>query len=546
MSLGNKKMTNRERLYLFDTTLRDGAQTAGVDFSVEDKRLIASLLDQLGLDYVEGGYPGANPTDTSFFSERPSLQRAKFTAFGMTKRVGRSASNDPGLAPLLDAPVDAICLVAKSWDFHVKVALGVSNEDNLESIADSVNAVAARGREPLIDCEHFFDGYKANPDYAVSCVKTALDAGARWAVLCDTNGGTLPHEVSRIVGELVAQGVPGDWLGIHAHNDTEQAVANSLAAVRAGARQIQGTLNGLGERCGNANMVSLIPTLLLKPEFADRFEIGVSLEGLAGITHVSRTLDEILNRSPNRYAPYVGESAFASKAGIHVSALLKDPRTYEHVPPESVGNKRRISVSDQAGKSNIIARLETAGLHVDPQDARIGRLLEVVKEREFLGYSYDGADASFELLARRLLGQVPEFFMVESFRVLVERRYNAMGDLVTVSEATVKVEVDGEKLISVGEGNGPVNALDQALRKDLGKYSPFIEDLRLADFKVRILTSGTDAVTRVMIESADGKGNRWFTVGVSPNIVDASFEALSDSIIYKLLRDNAPAPVKRR
>lgn len=536
----------RERLYIFDTTLRDGAQTQGVDFSVEDKRLIARLLDELGVDYIEGGYPGANPTDTSFFGERPALAHAKFTAFGMTKRVGRSAANDPGLAAVLAPDADAVCLVAKSWDFHVSVALGVTNEENLESIADSVKAIAAKGREPMIDCEHFFDGYKANPAYALSCVRTALDAGARWAVLCDTNGGTLPDEVSRIVGEVIASGVAGERLGIHAHNDTENAVANSLAAIRAGVRQVQGTLNGLGERCGNANLVSLIPTLLLKREYADRFEIGVSVERLKSLTHVSHTLDEILNRAPNRYAPYVGESAFASKAGIHVSAILKDPKTYEHVPPESVGNQRRIAVSDQAGRSNILATLEEAGIAVDPNDARVQRLLDEVKEKEFLGYSYDSAGASFELLARRLLGQVPEFFVVESFRVLVERRYNAVGDLVTVSEATVKVNVDGEVLISVGEGNGPINALDQALRKDLGKYSPYIEDLRLADFKVRILTSGTEAVTRVMIESADAKGERWFTVGVSPNIVDASFQALVDSITYKLLRDGAPAPVKSK
>lgn len=538
--------SSKERLYLFDTTLRDGAQTTGVDFSVEDKRLIAELLDKLGVDYVEGGYPGANPTDTAFFSEKPALKHARFTAFGMTKRAGRSASNDPGLSAILDSTADAVCLVAKSWDFHVAVALGITNEENLESIAQSVKAIADRGREPMIDCEHFFDGYKANRDYAIACVCTALDAGARWAVLCDTNGGTLPHEVDRIVRELIASGVPGDRLGIHAHNDTENAVANSLAAINAGVRQVQGTLNGLGERCGNANMVSIIPTLLLKPDFADRFEIGVSLESLKSLTHVSRVLEEVLNRAPNRYAPYVGESAFASKAGIHVSAILKDPRTYEHVPPELVGNKRKIAVSDQAGRSNILARLEEAGIEIDPGDKRIGRLLEDVKEREFLGYSYDGAEASFELLARRLLDQVPDFFLVESFRVLVERRYNAQGDLVTVSEATVKVNVDGEMLISVGEGNGPVNALDQALRKDLGKYSPFIEDLRLADFKVRILTSGTEAVTRVMIESVDDKGNRWFTVGVSPNIVDASFQALVDSITYKLLRDGAPAPMARK
>lgn len=532
----------RERLYLFDTTLRDGAQTQGVDFNVEDKRLIAGLLDELGIDYIEGGYPGANPTDTSFFGDRPALKRAKFTAFGMTKRAGRSAANDPGLAAVLEPDTDAVCLVAKSWDFHVAVALGITNEENLESIADSVGAIAAKRREPMIDCEHFFDGYKANPAYALACVKTALDAGARWAVLCDTNGGTLPDEVERIVSEVIASGVPGERLGIHAHNDTENAVANSLAAIRAGVRQVQGTLNGLGERCGNANMVSLIPTLLLKKEYADRFEIGVGRDDLKRLTHVSRTLDEVLNRAPNRYAPYVGEAAFASKAGIHVSAILKDPKTYEHVPPESVGNQRIIAVSAQAGRSNILATLEAAGIEIDPKDARVQRLLDEVKEREFLGYSYDGAGASFELLARRLLGQVPEYFLIESFRVLVERRYNAVGDLVTVSEATVKINVDGEKLISVGEGNGPVNALDQALRKDLGKYSPFIDDLRLADFKVRILTSGTEAVTRVLIESMDGQGNRWFTVGVSPNIVDASFQALLDSITYKLLRDGAPAP----
>jgi len=537
-------MSTRERLYLFDTTLRDGAQTQGVDFSVEDKRLISGLLDELGLDYIEGGYPGANPTDTSFFSERPKFAHAKFTAFGMTKRAGRSASNDPGLVPVLDADTDAVCLVAKSWDFQVRVALGITNEENLESISDSVKAIAGKGREPMIDCEHFFDGYKANPDYALACLRTALDAGARWAVLCDTNGGTMPEEVSRIVGEVITTGISGTKLGIHAHNDTENAVANSLAAVRAGVRQVQGTLNGLGERCGNANMSSLIPTLLLKAEFAERYEIGVSLERLKSLTHVSRTLDEVLNRAPNRYAPYVGESAFASKAGIHVSAILKDPKTYEHVPPETVGNMRKITVSAQAGRSNIFATLEKAGIDVDPKDARVQRLLDEVKEREFLGYAYDGAGASFELLARRLLGQVPEYFSVESFRVLVERRYNATGEFVTVSEATVKVNVDGERLISVGEGNGPVNALDQALRRDLGKYSPFIEDLTLVDFKVRILTSGTEAVTRVLVESMDGQGNRWFTVGVSPNIVDASFQALVDSITHKLLRDGAPAPLK--
>ena len=540
-----ERQMSKERLYLFDTTLRDGAQTQGVDFSVEDKRLIASLLDRLGLDYVEGGYPGANPTDTDFFSTDPGLKKATFTAFGMTKRAGRSADNDPGLAAILDSAASAVCLVGKSWDFHVDVALGITNKENLGCIADSVRTIIARGREAMIDCEHFFDGYKANPDYALACVKAALDNGARWAILCDTNGGTLPHEVEEIVTEITRH-VPGDKLGIHCHNDTENAVANTLAAVRAGVRQVQGTLNGLGERCGNANMVSLIPTFMLKPEFADRFEIGVTAEGLKELTHVSRTLDELLNRAPDRYAPYVGESAFASKAGIHVSAIMKNPATYEHVAPESVGNKRRMLVSDQSGKSNVMAQFEAAGMEVDPSDPRVNRLLDEVKEREYLGYSYDGAEASFELLARRVLGNVPDFFTVNSFRVLVERLYNALGELVTMSEATVKVDVDGEKYISVGEGNGPINALDQALRKDLGKYQSFIDDIRLVDFKVRILTGGTEAVTRVLIESADAKGNRWFTVGVSANIVDASFQALTDSITYKLLRDNAPAPVAQK
>ncbi|MCW5731804.1 MAG: citramalate synthase [Alphaproteobacteria bacterium] len=531
---------SRERLYIFDTTLRDGAQTQGVDFSVEDKRAISLALDRLGIDYVEGGWPGANPTDTAFFADPPKLASARLVAFGMTRRSGRSAANDPGLAAVLEAKADAACLVAKTWDFHVDLALGISLAENLELIADSIAAAAARGREPMMDAEHFFDGYKANPDFALRCLETAMEAGARWIVLCDTNGGSLPHEVERIVGE-VARRVPGTRLGIHTHNDTENAVANSLAAIRAGVRQVQGTLNGLGERCGNANLVSLIPTLVLKPDYSDRLETGIGPEKLRQITQVSRLLDELLNRAPNRHSPYVGASAFAHKGGLHVSAVEKDPRSYEHVPPESVGNRRRVLVSDQAGRSNILSRLRDAGIDIDSSSPKIARLLDEVKEREFLGYSYDGAEASFELLARRMLGQVPDYFEVRSFRVMVERRHNARGELVTVSEAVVKVMVDGEVIMSVGEGNGPVNALDRALRKDLGKYSAYLDDLRLVDFKVRILTGGTEAVTRVMIESGDGEGNRWFTVGVSPNIVDASFQALHDSIIYKLHRDGAPA-----
>jgi 2-isopropylmalate synthase len=534
----------RARIFLFDTTLRDGAQTQGVDFSVEDKRQIALALDGFGIDYIEGGWPGANPTDTAFFAQDVPLKHARRVAFGMTKRAGRSAGNDPGLASVLDAKSAACCLVGKSWDFHVDKVLEVPREDNLDAIRDSMQEVVRRSREAMFDAEHFFDGYKSNPDYAVACLKAALDGGARWVVLCDTNGGTLPHEVERIVGE-VARLVPGDRLGIHAHNDTENAVANSLAAIRAGVRQVQGTLNGLGERCGNANLVSLIPTLLLKPDYARHFETGISEARLRHISQLSRTLDEILNRAPNRHAPYVGSSAFSHKGGLHASAVLKDPRTYEHVPPEMVGNERRIPVSDQAGRGNLINRLNEMGLEVNPKDPRVAGLLEQVKEKEFLGYAYDGADASLELLARRALGQVEAFFRVEGFRVSVERRFNALGQEISVSEAVVKVIVDGDRIMNVGEGNGPVNALDNALRKDLGRFSKWLEDLRLVDYKVRILTGGTEAVTRVMIESADDTGHRWSTVGVSANIVDASFEALIDSITYKLLRDRVPVPGER-
>ena len=530
----------RERVWLFDTTLRDGAQTQGVDFSVEDKRTIAQALDSLGVDYVEGGWPGANPTDTAFFQDAPALSQARFTAFGMTKKSGRSAANDPGLAALLSTKAPALCLVGKSWDFQVDVALEIPRGENLDNIAESIAAVVARKREALFDAEHFFDGYRANTDYALAALRAALDAGASWLVLCDTNGGTLPEEAYRIVSEVKAK-LPNAKLGVHAHNDTEQAVAVSLAALRAGARQIQGTLNGLGERCGNANLCSILATLMLKEPYAEQFATGVSAEQLTRLTAVSRLLDEILNRAPQRHAAYVGPSAFAHKGGLHVSAVQKNPRTYEHVAPESVGNQRHILVSDQAGRSNIMARLALLGIEVAADDKRIGRLLEQVKSREFLGYAYDGAEASFELLARRALGQVPNYFTVESFRVMVERRHNAVGDLVTVSEAVVRLNVGADTFHNVGTGNGPVNALDQALRKDLGRYSAYLQDLRLVDYKVRILTGGTEAVTRVMIESADAHGHRWSTVGVSPNIVDASFEALSDSICYKLYRAGAPA-----
>lgn len=529
----------KDRVYLFDTTLRDGAQTQGVDFSVEDKRAIAKALDRLGIAYIEGGWPGANPTDSEFFSAKPVLKRAKFVAFGMTRRPGRSAANDPGLAAILDARADAACLVGKSWDFQVDVALGITLGENLELISDSIAAAHKKFGEAMFDAEHFFDGYKANPKFAFDCLKAALDAGARWAVLCDTNGGAMPWEVERIVGEVVQKLGDGSRLGVHTHNDTENAVANTLAAVKAGVRQVQGTLNGLGERCGNANLIALIPSLALKPWFAEHVDIGLTAQDLTHLTATSRVLDELLNRSPNRHAAYVGASAFAHKGGLHVSAVMKDPKTYEHIPPETVGNQRKILISDQAGRSNLLVRLDEAGITYDPKDSRLNALLDDVKQREAEGYSYDGAEASFEVLARRTLGQMPDFFKIRSFRVMVERRHNARGELVTISEATVKLDVDGETLFSVAEGNGPVNALDHALRKDLGRYQGYIDDLRLVDFKVRILNGGTEATTRVMIESADGQGNRWFTVGVSPNIIDAAFVALMDSIQWKLLRDGA-------
>ncbi|NOD33955.1 MULTISPECIES: citramalate synthase [unclassified Ruegeria] len=536
----------KERLYLYDTTLRDGQQTQGVQFSTAEKVQIAQALDTLGVDYIEGGWPGANPTDSAFFEVAPKTS-ARLTAFGMTKRAGRSAENDDVLAAVMNAGTQAVCLVGKSHDYHVTHALGISLEDNVENVRASVAHIVAQGREALFDAEHFFDGYKDNPDYAVAVCRAALDAGARWVVLCDTNGGALPSDVGRIVSDVIAAGLPGDRLGIHTHNDTENAVACSLAAVEAGARQIQGTLNGLGERCGNANLTALIPTLLLKEPYASQFETGVSLDALAGLTRISRMLDDVLNRVPSKQAAYVGASAFAHKAGLHASAILKDPSTYEHVEPASVGNSRIIPMSNQAGQSNLRKRLTEAGLSVEAGDPALGRILERIKLREADGYSYDTAQASFELLARDELGQLPEFFEVKRYKVTVERRKNKYNKMVSLSEAVVVVKVDGEKKLSVSESmddsgsdRGPVNALAKALAKDLGRYSQVLSDMRLVDFKVRITQGGTEAVTRVIIDSEDGQGRHWSTVGVSANIVDASFEALLDAIQWKLVRDCDP------
>ncbi len=534
---------SKERLYIYDTTLRDGQQTQGVQFSTDEKQTLARALDDLGIDYIEGGWPGANPTDSAFFEARPDTN-AQFTAFGMTKRAGRSTENDDVLAAVLNAGTPAVCLVGKTHDFHVTTALGITLDENVETISASIAHCVAQGREALFDAEHFFDGYKANPNYAITCLQAAMDAGARWIVLCDTNGGALPSQVKSIVTDVIATGIPGDRLGIHTHNDTENAVANSFAAVEAGARQIQGTLNGLGERCGNANLTSLIPTLLLKEPYASQFDIGVSKDALKTLTRTSRLLDDILNRVPSRQAPYVGSAAFAHKAGLHASAILKDPSTYEHIDPSDVGNARIIPMSNQAGQSNLIKRLRDAGISVEKGDPALGRILDVIKSREAEGYSYDTAQASFEILARRELGQMPDFFEVKRYRVTVERRKNKYNKMVSLSEAVVVVKVGDEKRLSVSESmdetgsdRGPVNALAKALAKDLGQYQDMIADMRLVDFKVRITQGGTEAVTRVVIDSEDAQGRRWATVGVSPNIVDASFEALIEAMQWKILHD---------
>ena len=531
------KVVTKERLHIFDTTLRDGAQTHGVDFNVDEKKIIANKLDLLGVDYIEGGWPGANATDTVFFNEKLDFKNASFTAFGMTKKVGRSAENDPGLASLINTNATSVCIVGKSWDFHVELALEIKLEENLENIQQSIEFIVKNNKEAHFDAEHFFDGFKANKEYAIKCLKAAEEGGARWIILCDTNGGTLPHEVAEIVSEVVKI-IPGSKLGIHAHNDTGNAVANSLTAIHAGVRQVQGTINGLGERCGNANLVSIIPTLLLKPYFKDNFDLTISIDNLKLLTDLSRLQDEILNRSSNKTAPYVGASAFAHKGGLHASAVNKDPKTYEHIEPSIVGNQRQIVISEQSGKSNIISKLKSAGISVNENDQSIQKILDRVKEREFTGYTYDGADASFELLVKKVLGEFPEFFSTKSFKINIE---NSGDEGSTLSKAEVIFVIGNKDFSGSGEGNGPVNALDNAIRMSFNSsgYAGYVKDLNLIDYKVRILNTGTDAITRVSIESIDKEGKSWFTVGVSDNIIEASFRALIDSVEYKLMKDKA-------
>ncbi|MCY3880343.1 MAG: citramalate synthase [Rhodobacteraceae bacterium] len=536
----------KERLTLYDTTMRDGQQMMGVQFSGDDKYLLTEALDRLGIDYIEAGWPGANPTDSGFFESRPQCRDARVVAFGRTKMSGRSAANDGVLAELVNAGADALCLFGKTHDFHVEKILGVTLSENIDNIGQSIAHLSGRGIEAVFDAEHFFDGYKSNPDYAVECLLAARENGARWIVLCDTNGGTLPGEIGEITAEVIRKGVPGANLGIHTHNDTGNAVAASLAAVDAGARQIQGTLNGLGERCGNADLVSLIPTLLLKEPYKSCLDTGVSERGLKSLTEISRLLDDILNRVPAKSAPYVGASAFTHKAGVHASAVAKFASSYEHIDPETVGNRTYIPMSNQAGRSNLVKRLKEAGIVIDQKDQRIGDILREIKRREDEGYSFDIAQASFELLARRMLGLMPEYFSVVKYAVNIEH-VEVEGRMRTASRAEVELRVAGEirrssadAAVNGKDDKGPVHALARAVSGDLGIYQSFIEDMRLVDYKVRITSGGTEAVTRVVIDYEDRQHRRWSTVGVSPNILDASFQAHIDAVRWKLVRDQAP------
>ena len=525
-------MSEDNKIYLFDTTLRDGQQTTGVNFSVSDKMILSQHLDEFGIDYIEGGWPGANPTDNDFFSRKLSFSNSKFTAFGMTRKPGHSADNDPGLNALINSQASTICIVGKSSLFQVEQALGITKEENLSMIKDSILQIVKKEKEAIFDAEHFFDGYKFNSDYALNCIKIAHDSGARWVVLCDTNGGTLPHEISEIVSD-VSKKIPGNYLGIHAHNDTENGVANAIAAVEAGVRHIQGTINGLGERCGNTNLISLIPTLILKTNYVT----NIKKNKLVDLTKLSRLLDNLLNLQSNKNAPYVGENAFSHKGGLHASAVEKNSKTYEHIEPKIVGNSRNVVISDQAGKSNLITQLNKMNIKVNNED--INQILEIIKQKESEGFSYDTALASFEILVRRHLKEISEYYKLSKFRVTDERRWNARGELVTESEATVHLEVKAEEKMTVGLGNGPVNAIDSALRKALISFYPSLHDLKLTDYKVMILSSekGTGAVTRVLIESTDSSKKHWTTIGVSPNIIDASYNAIYDSITYKLFND---------
>lgn len=524
-------------IHIYDTTLRDGTQAEDISFLVEDKIRIAHKLDEMGIDYIEGGWPGSNPKDVAFFKEikKEHLSHAKIAAFGSTRRAKVTPDKDQNIRTLVQAEPDAITIFGKTWDFHVREALRISLEENVELIFDSLEYLKARAPEVFYDAEHFFDGYKANPKYAIETLKAAEAAKVDCIVLCDTNGGTMPFELVDIIREVRKQITAP--LGIHTHNDSDCAVANSLHAVQEGIVHVQGTINGFGERCGNANLCSIIPALKVK------MKLGcVSDEQLKKLRELSRFVYELANLSPAKHQPYVGNSAFAHKGGVHVSAIQRHPETYEHMRPEVVGNTTRVLISDLSGRSNILAKAEEFNINLDSKDPVTLEILDNIKEMENRGYQFEGAEASFELLMRRALGSHRKFFSVIGFRVIDEKRHE---DQKPLSEATIMVKVGGKVEHTAAEGNGPVNALDNALRKALEKFYPKLKEVKLLDYKVRVLPAGqgTASAIRVLIESGD-KDSRWGTVGVSDNIIDASYHALIDSIEYKLHKEEVEVAKK--
>ena len=522
---------NNTRIEIYDTTLRDGSQGEGISFSVEDKVKIAKRLDAFGIDYIEGGWPGSNPKDIEFFERMKAvpLSHAKLAAFGSTRRPNRRAEDDPNLQQLLDAGTPVVTFVGKSWDFHVIEALRLPLEENLAMIADTTAFYKAHGKEVIYDAEHFFDGWKRNPKYAAECIGAALTAGADCAALCDTNGGTLPNEIEKIVGEVKAQ-FPAGKFAIHTHNDTECGVANSLVGIQSGCRQVQGTINGLGERTGNANLTSIMPSLALKLGY----ELSCAAH-LAELSELSNYLDEIANIPPKTAAAYVGRSAFAHKGGLHVDAMRKNPETYIHLDPALVGNENRILISELSGASTILEKAQKRGLDLRKDSPETKEILAQVTALEHQGYSFEGAEASFELLVKKATGSYRRLFDLIGYRVIVEKRAD---DKEPITEATLKLRVGDEEMLTVAEGDGPVNALDSALRLALMPHYPQLADIRLTDFKVRVVNvkEGTAAKVRTVVDSADA-GETWSTIGVSTNIIDASWHAVVDSIEYGLLRE---------
>ncbi|MBC6423154.1 MAG: citramalate synthase [Hormoscilla sp. SP5CHS1] len=528
-------MNGDQQIWIYDTTLRDGSQREGLSLSIEDKIKIARILDDLGIPFIEGGWPGANPKDVQFFWEIKSepLKQAEIVAFCSTRRPHKLAAEDEMLLCILAAQTRWVTVFGKSWDLHVTAGLKTSLEENLAMIRDTIAYLRVSGRKVLYDAEHWFDGYKQNPEYALKTLEVALASGADWLVLCDTNGGTLPQEIGQIVGEVKAKiGKQSDFkLGIHTHNDSETAVANALAAVGEGAEMVQGTINGYGERCGNANLISLIPNLQLKLGYD-----CIAPAQLEQLTQTSREVSEIVNLAPDEHAPYVGRSAFAHKGGIHVSAVEKNPLTYEHIQPERVGNRRRIVISDQAGLSNVLAKARSFGIELEKKDPACRQILLQMKELENQGYQFEAAEASFDLLMRSALGQRQELFAIKGFQVHCDMVPEIDGKEAPKALAIVKIGVEDAEIMECAEGNGPVAALDAALRKALVKLYPEIGQFHLTDYKVRILdgSAGTCAKTRVLVESSDGH-QRWTTVGVSPNILEASYQAVVEGLEYGLL-----------